>query len=208
MKNIILIRHGSLEPIYDGRYIGATDAELTEHGIKQMISIGKLLDEAARQVVYASPRSRVRQSVKAAGLDALSVNWDDRLREISFGQCEALTYAEILEKFPALKEEWRPDNYEFTFPDGDKVMDFRARVLSVLNEILEHDDKLVTIFTHGGVINTILEFLLKIPTNDIWRYAPGRGSMSVVRISDHNHVSLQLLNHRPYLFERGTPPWQ
>lgn len=208
MKQIILIRHGALDQSLDGRYIGSTEAGLSADGRRQLAAIGQLLDDTARQAVYASPQLRVRQSVEAAGVDAAAVREDERLREMSFGLCETLTYAEILERFPGITTHWRADNFEFMFPDGEKTASFRSRVRSFLDDLLADGHPAATVFTHGGVINTLLEFLLEIPCTDVWRYAPGRGSLSVVRTGESGKASLQLLNFRPCLLGKGAISWQ
>ncbi len=208
MKHIILIRHGALDDALKGRYIGATDAPLSAEGVEQLAAVGRILDAASFGNVHASPMLRVRQSVEAAGVSPDTVHWDDRLRETSFGECEKHTYAEIIKRFPTFAEEWRPDNFGFTFPGGENVGAFRARVRSFLDEIHDRKPGAVTVFTHGGVINTLLEFLLDIPCTEIWRYAPQRGSISVVRLSESGHASLRLLNYLPSSLEQGAVPWQ
>mgnify|MGYP001009830336 CR=1 FL=1 len=208
MKQIILIRHGALDESLGGRYIGSTEAELSAAGRNQLQAIGRLLNDDARKNVYASPQLRVRQSVEAAGLDTATAREDERLRETSFGLCEMLTYAEIVERFPGITEHWRPGNADFTFPGGENTGAFRARVRSFLDELLGTPGPVSTIFTHGGVVNALLEFLLEIPAAEIWRYAPERGSISIVKRSESGHASLRLLNFRPGLLENGVTPWQ
>ncbi len=207
MKHLILVRHGSLNAAFDGRYIGSTEAGLSEHGIKESAAIGNYLEPKAREKIYGSPKLRVRQSLEAAGIQPDTVIWDKRIAEIDFGQCENLTYDEICQKFPDIREEWRPNNLEFTFPGGENTAKFRDRIKDFIRDIVFLDDEIITIFTHGGVINIFLEYLLNLPAGDIWRYAPSRGSLSVIRLTSSGEASLPLLNYRPYLFAKGTMPW-
>ena len=98
---ILLLRHGETEWNLERRYQGRFDSPLTGRGTAQALAIGRLLamvPEAASAPIVASPQGRARRTAEiileqrgAAG----ELHLDDRLRELSLGSWDGLTYADV-----------------------------------------------------------------------------------------------------------------
>ncbi|EPS39802.1 hypothetical protein H072_6395 [Dactylellina haptotyla CBS 200.50] len=78
---VFLARHGETEWTKTGQYTGSTDIELTEHGIKQVLSTGsqlvgpgKLIDPVRIAHVWVSPRIRARKTFDLLFRDNTNTN--------------------------------------------------------------------------------------------------------------------------------------
>lgn len=107
---VFLYRHGETEWTRNGRFTGTTDLALTENGVRQVISSGKLvvghgklIDPSRIARVYISPRRRAMQTFEVAfGADhrklledGSKVTTTDKLAEWDYGAYEGLSTKEI-----------------------------------------------------------------------------------------------------------------
>lgn len=185
-KELILIRHGELPEEYAGRFVGSTDAPLGEAGIRSCRLLASLWKARyAGCAVFASPKLRTRMSAELICGDSL-VRLDDRIREIDFGEWENLTFDEIAERDPERCREWlaHPDDVEF--PGGEKFSDFCGRVEEFSSMVKSLDDERIAVVSHGGVLVRMICGFLGISRGDIWRWQPGRGSVSVIDFDPEN----------------------
>ncbi len=90
--------------------------------------------------------------------------WDDRLKELNFGDWELKNWNNIYE--PDLTK-WM-NNYEVeTCPNGESYLDLKFRATTFLNEIQTLNLKNLVIVTHGGFIRTCLSIINKQPLSEI-----------------------------------------
>jgi broad specificity phosphatase PhoE len=131
---ILLVRHGETEWNRDRRIQGRFDSPLTERGVAQAHAVGRLvqkLPEAAFARIVASPLGRARRSAEiirdhlATGQE---LTIDGRLREISVGSWDGLTYSDIARRFPGIFDGDGRHEWYFRSPDGDTYEAFAARV--------------------------------------------------------------------------------
>ena len=88
---------------------------------------------------------------------------DDRLREISFGDCEGLTAEEIEARFPEFWAEHRAGRAA-SFPNGEPRREYAARVSAAARELVADSwqgDLLVV--GHRGTVRQFLRLLLGFP---------------------------------------------
>lgn len=133
------------------RFIGATNPPLNETGLEQAHALSKIFPELNPEKVYCSPQLRaVQTAMGAMPGGALSILED--LREADFGQWENLTEEEIMERDPAGFAMMRANHEDFSFPGGEALRDFIARVERVADILKGDPARSVSAFTHGGVI--------------------------------------------------------
>ncbi len=137
-----------------GTLVGATDVDLSDNGLLQARELaGRLPKELP---CLCSPMRRCRQTLdrlQARGVIA-NVVFDERLREMDFGDWEMKTFAEIAEKGTDMNG-WM-EYHNFTFPGGESIPHFVSRLQDLLAELQTRPDEQVLILTHGGVIRTLL----------------------------------------------------
>jgi probable phosphoglycerate mutase len=184
---ILLVRHGETEWNRQRRVQGHFDSPLTERGITQAGAIGRLLAtspgvEAARLV--ASPLGRARRTaelIREHCAVAPELTIDDRLREISVGAWDGLTYAEIAMRNPGTFDGEGRYEWYFRAPGGETYAAFAARVGEWLDEAA--DDGLQIVVAHG-IVSRVLRGLyaglpravaltLPVPQDRIFRLSGG-----------------------------------
>jgi broad specificity phosphatase PhoE len=132
--SILLVRHGETEWNLQRRYQGKSDSPLTQRGVAQAHAIGQFLqtlpDVEAASIV-ASPLGRARHTGEIIrryiAADAeLAV--DDRLRELSLGSWDGLTYQQIAMRSPGVFDGDGRYEWYFRAPDGERYDAFVARL--------------------------------------------------------------------------------
>ena len=184
---IFLVRHGETEWNLERRTQGRLDSPLTERGLAQAHAIGRLLAglmSAAAVRVVASPLGRARRTAEiiCQHLDPVPrLQLDDRLRELSLGSWDGLTYAEIAIRSPGIFDGDGHHDWCFRCPDGESYEDFAARV----GEWREAAAGVaITVVVTHGMVSRVLRGLyarlpreialtLPIPQHKIFRLADG-----------------------------------
>jgi broad specificity phosphatase PhoE len=161
VRRVVLVRHGETVGQSSIRYYGATDVALSETGRQQMERVRAALAAEEFDAVYTSERQR---TTSAAGIVApyLRAQPVAGFNEINFGRWEGLTREEIAARDPQLFHQWRAALHEFTFPDGDAVPAFRARVTATLHAWLPAAPARTLLIAHKGIIATIITELLRL----------------------------------------------
>jgi 2,3-bisphosphoglycerate-dependent phosphoglycerate mutase len=107
MYKVILLRHGESEWNKENRFTGWTDVDLTEKGIAEAKTAGKLMKEGGYSfdIAYTSVLKRAIRTLWLA-LDEMDLMWIPvenswRLNERHYGALQGLNKAETAEKFGA-----------------------------------------------------------------------------------------------------------
>lgn len=172
MLTIYLVRHGETQWNTENRLQGWKNSPLTEKGIRNAKLLGKRLSNIEFRAVYSSPSERTIQTAKyiCSGKN-IPIITDENLKEISYGEWEGQTKAEIEKNF---KKEYfhywnAPHLYDHRPHKGEAINDLKKRVENVLNKILaENLSGNVLIVSHAATIKAILLYTLNIPTEKMW----------------------------------------
>jgi broad specificity phosphatase PhoE len=164
---ILLVRHGETEWNRERRIQGRFDSPLTERGIAQARAIGRLvgtLPDAASARIVASPLGRARRTAEIIGAHLAAgpqLVIDDRLREISVGSWDGLTYHDVEGRSPGIFDGAGRHEWYFRSPDGDTYEAFAARVGEWLSESVGM--RLLVAVTHGIVSRVMRGLYAKLP---------------------------------------------
>jgi broad specificity phosphatase PhoE len=164
---ILLLRHGETEWNRARRHQGRFDSPLTERGIGQARAIGVLLrrlPEAAAAGVVASPQGRarhtaeiVREQLHTAG----ELRTDARLRELTLGAWDGLTYREIEARSSGIFDGDGRSTWWFRAPDGESYDSFAARLGEWLGE--QEEAVPVIVIAHGLVSRVLRGLYARLP---------------------------------------------
>jgi broad specificity phosphatase PhoE len=181
---ILLLRHGETAWNLERRYQGRFDSPLTERGAAQAREIGRRLAglPAAVAPIVASPQGRARRTAEIIRQElgyAGAVRIDERLRELTLGSWDGLTYGEIEARSPGIFA----DGPEWCFraPDGESYDALAARVGEWL---VEQDEAAPIIVVAHGLVTRVLRGLyaglpravaltLPVPQDRIYRLSGG-----------------------------------
>jgi broad specificity phosphatase PhoE len=200
---ILLVRHGETEWNLQRRYQGRSDSPLTERGVAQAHAIGRLLGAlpgAASARIVTSPLGRARRTAEiihehlpAAPEPCL----DDRLRELSIGSWDGLTYDEIATGSPGIFDDEGRHEWYFRSPDGERHEAFASRVREWLHAPGESD--FLVVVTHG-IVSRVLRGLyanlprkvalaLPVPQEKVFRLSGG--SIEEIAVPDQSARGLR-----------------
>ncbi len=137
---VYYIRHGETEWNVAGRLQGRRDVPLNARGREQAAHCGRVLrdlfardgrDPAALDYV-SSPLIRARETLalarEALGLPAEGYRLEERLSEISFGDWEGCTIAQLKTRDPQGIAAREHDKYRFVPPNGESYEAVTARM--------------------------------------------------------------------------------
>ncbi|MBI2940316.1 MAG: histidine phosphatase family protein [Chloroflexi bacterium] len=172
LTRLLLVRHGQTVHNVEMRIAGWTDSPLTSEGERQAERVAAYLARTEQiHALYASPLQRARRTAEAIGR-ALMIPpaFEDDLRELHFGDCENLTDAELVARYPDLVElARRSADLSFRWPNGESRLEFYTRVRRTMRRIADqHAGQAACVVAHGGVLSSYLaDIVLGEPTR--WR---------------------------------------
>lgn len=146
----ILLRHGQTQHSAEQRFSGTSDPELTDTGRDQARRAAEALRGFGRiDAIVASPQARAQGTARiAAGALGLDVVAEEGLREMAFGDFEALTRDEAVSRDATAFEQWQasPNNAP---PGGESLTALHRRVTRARHELQErYEGETVLVVTH------------------------------------------------------------
>lgn len=191
---IYLIRHTEVAV---GRSIayGQTDVALAANYAEQRYRLRSILPAYPQpSLVFSSPLSRCRQLADALAADSQTpVQFDDRLKELHFGDWENRAWADIP---PAELDPWMADFANLRTPNGESFQDLADRVEAFWQELTRIERPNagpVFVVTHAGVIRVWLCLFLGLPLSNAFRIHLDYGSLTKVALVG-SVCSVQFIN--------------
>lgn len=175
---IYFVRHGETDWNAQGRLQGQKDIPLNALGRAQAEAAGVLLREASPDCAsldfVASPLGRARETMDrmrgAMSLDPAGYRTDDRLKELTFGDWEGLTWKEVRARDPRGAAARERDKWGFVPPGGESYAGLAVRIAPVLESLVRS----TVVVSHGGVARAFLALIGAVtreraPRIDIWQ---------------------------------------
>ena len=158
---IYLVRHGVCEDSHT--MLGQSDPPLTKEGLAQANLLAKGLAQRGVERIVASPLRRAVQTAQAiADNTGIEIEVDTRLKEISYGAWDGLSWAEIERKDAVTAQRKLEDWKNITPAEGEEFVAFYRRVTGVWRDIVNHVAGVSVVVAHRGV-NAILKGLAHGP---------------------------------------------
>ena len=166
----LLLRHGQTPMSVQKRYVGRTDAPLTDTGVQQAAAAAKRLAQAGIGAIVSSPLERtVRTAEEVSAVTGVPAVTDDGFRETDFGAWEGMTFAEVRERWPSEMTAWLADP-SVAPPDGESFVQVSERVTAALHRVLaERASETVLIVSHVTPIKTLVAAALLAPPAALFR---------------------------------------
>jgi broad specificity phosphatase PhoE len=171
-SRVVLVRHGETDYNLEGRWQGSgSDVPLNATGRAQAARVAE--DLAARfgsrlSTIYSSDLARALETAEilAARLGRPVVE-APALRELSHGEWEGRTQAEVEAGWPAQYAAYLADPYRVGRGGGDSYADLERRVWPALERLAEaHRGERIVAVSHGGPIRLALSRILDRPLAD------------------------------------------
>lgn len=198
MTEIWLVRHGETDWNRDGLYQGQADIPLNENGLRQARETASKLAQAGVSfaALYSSPLQRALQTARetAARLH-LSVQLDERLKEIDQGDWTGRNYKEVVSQFDQTPSSLAPQEADGLTalqkakleaalqraPGGESVTEVAERMAACASEIAaRHPGARVLVFSHGLALATLYCRVKSIPLEEVYQHIPHNGGALVI----------------------------
>jgi len=188
-KQITLIRHGETDWNLQKRYMGHADIKLNARGISQAEELRRRLNGKRFKKIYSSPSSRAFQFASIIFGKDVCIEKLEQFKEIDFGIFEGFRYEKLMERYADLYRNWVKDPYSVAIPDGEKMSDFRSRVLEGFKMVSALGYESAAIVTHGGPISIIINELKK--KSDFWgSIPPPSGIVTIFRDTENGEWAI------------------
>jgi broad specificity phosphatase PhoE len=164
MPVLYFIRHGETDFNVAQRLQGRSETSLNARGRMQSREYAGILrdlferdrHQAADYAYASSPLLRARETMQLLrsqlGLDPGAFAIDDRLAEISYGQWEGFTLAEIQARDPGVLQRRERDKWDFMPPGGESYREVAERVAAWYATVTRDS----VIAAHGGVARALM----------------------------------------------------
>lgn len=165
VTEIFLVRHGQTVSNVQGRIQGHSDSPLSEQGKKEVERLASRLKDLTFSALWSSDlgRAMATSEILAKSLD-LPIQPQLKLREVSFGEVEGMTWEEVRDLHGKLNEAWYQHHADVRMPGGESREEVTYRVVGLLESwAVEHAGQRILAVTHGGVLACIFSWLLQIP---------------------------------------------
>jgi broad specificity phosphatase PhoE len=169
---VYLVRHGQTKWNAERRLQGQADTDLNALGREQASGNGRLLarviDNPDDFDFVSSPMRRTRETMErlrgAMQLDPLAYRTEPLLVELSFGDWQGFTFAELEAREPGSTRQRRLDKWNFR-PPGESAESYQMLLERVKPwfDALDRDSVCVT---HGGVVRCLFRLVLGMSTQE------------------------------------------
>lgn len=166
MRRLVLLRHAHPDG-HDGRCVGQHDSELSRHGVDSAIALADRWRDIAPQPALVT--SDLRRAAVTAG--ALARSWgvalrvDARLREMSFGDWDGMSWNDIAVRDADRLSAWGDNWIDVAPPGGESGRDLARRVDAALHDLIARSEveRPTVAVTHAGWIRIATTRLLGEP---------------------------------------------
>jgi probable phosphoglycerate mutase len=189
---IYFVRHGETDWNAQGRLQGQRDLPLNRLGRRQSEEAGLVLRWLVADLgeldYVASPLMRTRETMErlrdAIGLDPVDYRVDARLKELSFGLWEGLTWKEVRQRDPQGYRIRRAERWNFEPPEGESYAVLVERVAPLFAGFAKD----TVVVSHGGVARAMLVLLAGLMPEEALEADVWQGRVLVVRDGSYGWV--------------------
>ncbi len=184
-----MIRHG--EPQGGTRFRGHLDHSLSELGWQQMQQAlsrqtAGASETTAKQwdLICTSPLKRCCEFAKSFAQESSTpLQVISEFKEISFGDWQGKTYAEVEVITPGAVKKFFEDPVKYPVPNSENIFEFCSRVQQAFHGIVADNlGKKVLLVGHGAVIRSILNVVLGVPLSNIFRIDVPFASITQIKV--------------------------
>ena len=181
---LYITRHGKTEWNIKHKLQGRTDVPLCEEG-RQMAEAGREeYKDVHLDVCYCSPLLRARETAEIMlGDRDIPIIFDDRLKEMSFGEYEGIENSFEIPDCPVNVIFQAPEKYTASVGGSETFEELFARTGEFLEEIIYpglEARKDILIVGHGAMNLSIISQIKNLPRKDYWN--PGLEQCKMTRL--------------------------
>ena len=212
LTTLVLVRHGRTHLTESKRISGrgGENPGLSDLGREDAHKVAKALAEIGNSgpwshisPVSAIVSSPIRRTMDTAHIISnelsLGVEEVDDIAEISFGDWDGHTNAEVISKWPGEFEKWQ-GSWTVTPPNGESLEVFDSRVQDGRRAILSaHPGKTVAVVSHVMPIRGFIRAGIEAGVSGYWRPQISPCSITIIRFWGDQAAEVMTLNSTSHL---------
>lgn len=201
MTTIYMIRHAEAEGNLYRIVQGQLNSYITVRGKKQIAALAERFKDVHLDALYSSD---LRRTIDTAGAITkyhdLPIRQTPRLREISLGVCEGMSFGEMYRFDPVQMDNFNNDPANWVAPKAESFAECTVRMYSAVTEIaVENAGKTVAVVSHGMAIRSLLAAILNIESRDIPSLPHGDNTAVSKLIYDNGKFTVEYYNDNSHL---------
>ena len=183
-RKLMLIRHEEVAAPHRHAFNGHADVPLSERGHNRATALVPLVRRFDPDEIWSSPSLRALDTARPV-LEALTPEFciRENLKEIDFGDWEGLTFSEIQDRDAHAVSRWAGNDPDFRFPEGESLSEFDLRVKNVATDLLESRTDRIVVFSHGGMIRSLVCRLCAIASESAFAFDIAFGTAVTLTLS-------------------------
>lgn len=186
MKTIFLLRHGQVEPEYQGVCRGTLDCRLSELGKEQSEANSKFLHRQGVEIIFTSGLQRSDYvGMHANAMYGIEHKVEGQLHERYLGNWQGQMWSDIQGNMPHQYDNFKKDPVGCTLPSGELPNAFLKRSELFWNSIIESQHMTIAIIGHG-IINTA--FLFNICLLSPKNFYQNTGCIHTIEYDDNKYL--------------------
>ena len=206
MKPIILVRHAQSQHHVNGMTGGWTNTGLTELGRRQAACLASRLKQELEDTPVRFCCSDLKRALETAEIVGQEIGITPQLvpelREFNNGIAAGMMReeaAKIRREPTEPLSEWRP------YPEAETWGQFYWRVANGMDRLVEEQDGLLLLVTHGGTLVNIVAWWLQLRSEVFPKLSFGAhpASISVLRVNQWGEHMLERLNDTAHIYAAG-----
>ncbi|MFZ4065828.1 MAG: bifunctional RNase H/acid phosphatase [Rhodoluna sp.] len=212
LTTVILVRHGrtALTETHKLSGRGGEDPPLSELGREDAHKVALELAKVGNSSVFAklvppsaiisSPIARTRETAQViADQLGLTVDIEDDIAEIAFGEWDGHTNQEVAARWPEQYNAWRGD-VQIAPPGGESLEEFDVRVQRGRARILEqYEGQTVVVVSHVMPIRGFIKAATVSDWPIYWRASVAPCSITVLRFWGEEAAEITTVNYTSHL---------
>lgn len=192
---VYLFRHGETANAHQICMNGHFDVALSDTGVEQARQLAQALQDQPIRAVYSSDLQRSYQGARfIAEHHELEPVAFPELRELSFGEWEGKSLADLSLRYPGEMDKRLKQTELFRADGGESFQELHDRVIPKFMEITtRHPNDTIALVCHGGVNRAILAHLLGFPISNLFRISQHFAAVNIIQFYE-DQVMVELLN--------------
>ncbi|WP_062057865.1 alpha-ribazole phosphatase [Aquimarina longa] len=156
---IYLVRH-TTPNIEKGICYGQSDIGITDSFPSEVEKIHQLIPIHKVSKIYSSPLQRCKLLAQTFNI---TTTYDDRLKEIDFGDWELRAWNHINQ---TELNPWMEDFVNIQVPNGESYITLQKRIIRFYTSLDTSSDEAIIIVTHAGPMRALLSYLRQTDLKD------------------------------------------
>ena len=188
---IYLIRHTKPDCPSNTCYGQSNLGVIEENFQQEVLRIRALLPISKCGTIYSSPLKRCLILAKELARATCRIRTDDRLKELNFGKWELTKWDDIDDNEMI---EWGQNFIEKSPPDGESFIQLYERTIEFWKELIKKRHIMTAVFTHGGVMKSILTHILGMPLKNSFSFHLNYGEVIKIETTEHEMYQVEFLS--------------